>query len=321
MFLEFMLELGKYKDTFAVLAPFLALFGILWIDRGNSRRQHDQLNHDRGEKAKDRAVSRRQELYSEVMGHLATATFQLVNPKEAKEGGASGYKALIAQGVEMRTLLAKLALLAEPRTARLAALLNREFADLTQKTAAAMRPIWDKDSAMQTAWDTGEHHRKMGDELSDEFGEELKKGEVPPEKFARIQTGLAFWSEQRATVGKEWARLSMERQSLWEAFVESFRIGAEPVERLSRELRLSMRKDLELSEDADADKVAEADWKLAKISLEMEKMKPAQATRPIVPGPAGEKPPEPTFIPTAPFPTEKGGGEATGADERKKATG
>lgn len=123
----------------AIVASGITFFGVMLSNKSNTNRLVLQLNHDSGEKSKERISKLRHEVYLQVAEEIENANIRLstlVNRDLTKLDIN-----LELQGIASST--AKLKLVAESNTTRLAGELSIQFGVLLLKALPRLMPVQD----------------------------------------------------------------------------------------------------------------------------------------------------------------------------------
>lgn len=123
----------------AIVASGITLFGVMVSNKSNTSRLELQLNHDTSEKSKERISELRHEVYLKAVEDIEITNIQLstlANRELAKLDMTLELQAIIAS-------MAKLRLVAEPETTRLAGELSAEFGLLFLKLLPRLAIVQD----------------------------------------------------------------------------------------------------------------------------------------------------------------------------------
>jgi hypothetical protein len=141
VFSEIITHIKSVPDVIwsGVIAAVISLAGVWLSNGGNNKRLNAQLQHDAREKSRDRIMSIRREVYLQVVADIEITNIHIGNlaQRDLTELNISSELQAISSSI------AKLKLVAEPGTAKLAAQLSMAFGAVFLKHLARLVPLQD----------------------------------------------------------------------------------------------------------------------------------------------------------------------------------
>lgn len=175
-----------------VIAALIALSGVWASNKGNNERLRLQLAHDAAEKSKERIHALRSDVYLGVVEYIEITNIHLssLSSRDLAKSDMSPELQAIA-GV-----MAKLKLVAEPETSRIATELGSAFGTVFLKLISCLMPLQQQKVAIEINSNlyhelSSEVKRIQGD--IDRF---IQDGEVDYIRFQALQSALDFKRKQ-----------------------------------------------------------------------------------------------------------------------------
>jgi hypothetical protein len=175
-----------------IIASVLTLSGVLVSNRSNTTRLKTQLTHDREEKVKERTLSLRREVYLKATEELVKLNAFLASlPQQdiTKDNLGEGF-------VGFQTALARLQLVAEPRTTLLAMRLSATYGELCLDLMHHLMVLGKAKSDIQIA---DELYTKANNEVQrilSAMTQHNETGKPDQQAFDALQRSIAFSQAQ-----------------------------------------------------------------------------------------------------------------------------
>lgn len=241
-FLEYLLRAIPDIIWSGILASVLTLLGVFASNSSNTARLELQLKHDTNEKEKERVISMRRAVYLEAIEELVHTNSYLAtlpNIDIKNENISDGLRG-------MHKALARIQLVAQPTTARLAAEATIKYGEIICRLAAKLMPVSEARNARDLA---NTYYEKSQAEVERILAAQTTHNEsAAKDQFAieALQHNLKFFSD----LSQQYADA---RQAAWtdynqKSFVWSQALMAElrDIAPLNNALLAAIREDLGL---------------------------------------------------------------------------
>jgi hypothetical protein len=231
----------------ALVASAVTLFGVMLSNRGNAKRQREQLAHDAHEREKERLNSLRKEVYlrateegAKVHAHFA----RLPHIDPAKEDVSDGLKEFFAAA-------ARVQLVAQLPTARLFAQLTQTSAEILMRLLVKARPIHELNEQVRLADQFYTHHHEEVTRTLAAMTQLNESGKPDPDRFAALQRSC----ESAKALATQWAvdreRANGERASALVAYNAGLFSDLRTLGALHIRIAAAMRTDIGLKTEPD----------------------------------------------------------------------
>jgi len=191
----------------ALIASLLTLGGVLVSNRSNTNRLKLQLQHDAGEKSKERISNLRREVYLRVAEELVKANTHLAGLPQldlSKTNLGDGLQGLFSSA-------ARLQLIAEPRTALLVSELVAEYGELTFNLMIHLIPVSNSRTDIQIADDMYSKAQAEVTRILAEMAKLNESGKPDLEVFEALSKSFKFHQDRTTTYADQ-------RSAAWERF-------------------------------------------------------------------------------------------------------
>lgn len=169
-----------------LLASVITLAGVMLSNWSNTKRLIRQLSHDADEKKKDRIHAMRRDVYLKAAEELTKASNYLGRMTQLDPSTTN-----IADGMsDFFAISAKLQLVAQPETSRLAAELTTRYGEISMNLLGKAIPVHNLNAEIRLS---GEFYDKNQSEVSRIIAEMTRlneSGEATPERFAALERSL-----------------------------------------------------------------------------------------------------------------------------------
>ena len=241
----------------AILASALTLAGVMLSNRSNTKRLLTQLEHDAGQKAKDRMATLHRDVYLKLAEEMARASsfvgkISQVDP--VKENVAEGLSELFAVG-------AKAQLIAEAGTSRLITELTTGYGEMVIRLLGAVTPVHDFNMDIRIASQHIEKSLAEANRAIDEMRQMNESGRLEADRFEALQRSIdhsmAMADDFSARRDEYWkGQISANKSFVLAMLGEMRKIGP-----LQARAMAALRRELGLSSDEDdCEKQVDEDW-------------------------------------------------------------
>ncbi|UVL41764.1 hypothetical protein LOY55_06570 [Pseudomonas sp. B21-040] len=240
-----------------IVASCITLLGVMLSNGSNTKRLKLQLDHDAREKSKDKINNLRKEVYLKVIEDIEATNIHmstLVNRDLVNSNMTAEIQAITAS-------IAKLKLVSEPETARLAGELSAAFGALFLRLIPRLMPVMEarsdieiNDSAYVNS--SAEASRVMRD--LHKFNEEGRQDAVI---FQALQSNYDFFSAQAQQYASARALAYTVRNIRVNEFNAMLLPEMKELSKLQLKVAIAIRKDLGVSFNvADLERQLERHW-------------------------------------------------------------
>jgi hypothetical protein len=187
-----------------LLASLVTLSGVMLSNRSNTKRLLQQLEHDATQKNKDRIAVLHREVYLKAAEELARASGFLGTISQLDPA-----KQNIAQGLsEFFAVSAKVQLIAQPTTSRLAGELTLRYGELIMRLIQKVMPVHDLNSQIRLTNDFAQRNQAEVDRVLAEMKQLNESGVSDRARFEALER--SFHHAQEMTNS-----FATKRESLW----------------------------------------------------------------------------------------------------------
>ncbi|WP_077045828.1 hypothetical protein [Pseudomonas sp. KK4] len=247
-----------------IVASGITLFGVMLSNRDNTRRLKMQIDHDSKEKAKDKMSNLRRDVYLKVIEDIEATNLHL---------GTLSNRDLVNSNMNVEILaitasIAKLKLVAEPETARLAGELSAAFGALFLKLMPRLLPLLNATSDIEindSAYiaNSAEASRILRD--LHKFNEEGRQDAMI---FQALQNNYDFFFAQAQQYSDARALAYVNRDVRMREFNAMLVPEMKKLSKLQLKVMIAIRKDLGIASDAvDLQRQLERHWAVMEAGL------------------------------------------------------
>ncbi|MCE6977219.1 hypothetical protein EI534_07335 [Pseudomonas frederiksbergensis] len=241
----------------AAFASGITLFGVMLSNRSNTSRLVLQLNHDAGEKSKERISELRHEVYLKVVEDIENTNIHIGNLANCDLANLSLMSSLQA----IAASIAKLKLVAEPETSILAGELSAAFGVLFFKLLPRLALVQDARTDIDI---NNSLHESSSAEVSrvtrdmNKFNEEGRQDGLV---FQNLQSSYEFHSSQAQQYADAGALAYEVLQGRLHEFSTIFLPELKELLKIQLKVTVAIRKDLGIACDvADLQRQLERHW-------------------------------------------------------------
>ena len=228
-----------------VIASVITLIGVLLSNRGNTKRLHQQHEHEAQQKTKERITNIRREIYmaavsdmSAAMSHLGT----IPNMDPRKDN-------LTAPLVALNTTAGKCQLISEQNTSRLFGEVMKQINQLTLRMVVKAQPMFDEKIEAEYQQVLRDSAKERFDAIIADQKRLLEPGNFNEQRFNNLSEQRDKAVEEIQSHGKLMMDALDRRLNLQKQFTRDILKESEPIVLAQIPLIAALRSELELHTD------------------------------------------------------------------------
>lgn len=228
-----------------VIASVITLIGVLVSNRGNTKRLHQQHEHEAQQKTKERITNIRREVYmaavsdmSAAMAHLGT----IPNLDPRKDN-------LTAPLVTLNTTAGKCQLISEQNTSRLFGDVMKQINQLTMRMVVKAQPMFDEKLEAEYQQTLRDAAKERFDAIIADQKRLLEPGNFDEQRLNFLSAHRDKAAEEIQSHGKLMMEALDRRLALQKEFTRDILLESEPIVLAQIPLIAALRSELELQTD------------------------------------------------------------------------
>lgn len=241
----------------AIVASGITLFGVMLSNRSNTSRLVLQLNHDASEKSKEKISNLRHEVYLKVIEDIEITNIHIGNLASRDLTNLN----LTSELQAIAASIAKLKLVAEPETSRLAGELSAEFGVLFFKLLPRLTAVQDARTDIEI---NNSMYESSSSEASRVMREMIKFNEEGRQEaiiFQGLESAHAYFSDQAQQHARSRAIAYNALNGRLHEFNKMLLPEMKELSKVQLKLMVAIRKDLGIACDvADLQRQLERHW-------------------------------------------------------------
>lgn len=267
MWCEFVAFLKSVPDVIwsGIVASCITLIGVMLSNKSNNTRLKLQLGHDSNEKSKEKISNLRREVYLQAVADIDATNIHIGGLQTRDLSNLAMTTELLA----ISTSMAKLKLVAEPKTTELAGELGAAFGVLFLKLLPRLIPVQQAKTDIEIN-DAG--YISSSAEVTSLIGKMNKHNEEARQdaaKFQVLQNSYEFHSGQAKSYAEARAAAHLVHNARLEEFRKLLMPDMKEVQALQLRLMISLRDDLGIVSDIPAlERQSERIWAVMGAELD-----------------------------------------------------
>ncbi|TVT90830.1 hypothetical protein [Pseudomonas sp. RGB] len=248
-----------------VIAAFIALSGVWASNRGNNKRLSLQLTHDAQEKSKERIHALRSEVYLAVMEYIEITNIHLssLSNRDLTKSDMS---------LEMQVIggaMAKLRLVAEAETSKIATELGMAFGSAFLKLIFSLAPLQKEKVEIEINNDFYNEAHEEAKALQRDIDKIIQSGKIDYLRLQALQSAFDFKRKQTNEYASARAHACIRRSVELEEFNRILMIEMKSLTEVQLRLMIAARSDLDLTSNSqELRKQLELQWSVMQAAYE-----------------------------------------------------
>ena len=240
-----------------IVASCITLLGVMLSNGSNTKRLKLQLDHDAREKSKDKVNNLRKEVYLKAVEDIEATNIHLSTLADRDLANLNMNAEIQAIGAS----IAKLKLVAEPETARLAGELSAAFGALFLKLMPRLVPLLEAKSDIEINDSAYMSSSAEASRIMREIHKFNEEGRQDADIFQVLQRSYEFFCDQAKQYADARSLAYDERQVRLNQFNAMLLPDMKELSKLQLKVRIAIRNDLGIASDiADLQQQLERHW-------------------------------------------------------------